>query len=151
MKRIIAALVPCLLVLTLASCQQTDHQLAERLTELHRVDHSVPTNEPDRIFTWIVPINGRDDLAVAVCNLDGISQGEAMIVDRATLETLWAFGGGQAELVADVSTRRIKTGSIVRAYISTARGRYLGFHEVIIHDDNTVKGLQSVSFTDDAR
>jgi hypothetical protein len=153
MKRMIAALAGCLIIVALAGCQQSDHQLAERLTELHRVDHTVPTNEPDRIFTWIVPIDGRDDLAVAVCNLDGISQGEAMIVDRKTLETLWAFGGGQAELVEDVSTRRVDSRgySIVRAYISTARGRHLGFHEVIVHDDNTVEGRQTVSFADEYR
>ncbi len=151
MKRMTAILIPCFIVLTLIGCVQTDHELAERLTELHRVDPAEATNEPDRIFTWIVPINGRPDLAVAICSLDGLSQGEAMIVDRNTLETLWAFGGGQAELVADVSTRRIEAGSIVRAYISTARGRYLGFHEVLIHDDDSVKGLQTISFTDDAR
>ena len=150
MKSLVTTSCLCLLLTGLLGCQESDDQLAVRLTELHRVDHSVPTNEPDPIYGWIVPVAGRPDLAVAVYFLDGIHQGGADVVERDSLNILCGFGGGQTEHVVDISTRRVQGGSIVRFYTTTARSRLVKLNVVLIHDDNTVEGLRTVSFVEQA-
>ena len=131
----------------LLGCQVSNDGLADRLTDSLRVDQTVPTNEPDLVCHQIVSVAGRDDLAVGICELDGLQRGEAFLVERDTLNILRRFGGGQAEYVDAVTTRRVKTGTLIKAYITATIGDDpRGIEQIVIHEDNTIEEMPFAPF-----
>ena len=111
---------------------------------LNREKPNTGDNEQDLIVTDVLPVEGRDDLAVAVCIYWGLGQGYAFLTRRDIFpyEELAMFGGDQYECVESVTSRRTPDGTIITVTHSTLRGNDAGTEELLVRTDGSLQWLK---------
>lgn len=111
---------------------------------LAREEPRAGSNEPDLIVTEVLPVEGQDDFAIAVCQYRDLWQGYALLVRRNEFpfEQLAMFGGDQVQYVESVTSRLTPAGSIITASHKTVRGNDAGTEELLIRTDGSLKWLK---------
>lgn len=111
---------------------------------LNRLKSESGLNEPDLRVTDLLPVEGKDQLAIAICRYTN-GQGYAILIRRNQLpfEQLAMFGGDQYEQVNSLTSKRTSNGTVITVNHKTIRGNNAGIEKLLIRKDGSLKWLKN--------
>jgi hypothetical protein len=123
--------------------------VAGEVVAAQRVNRAVAgtsANEPDLIVRDVLAVEGRDDLAIVVCEEHGLLQGYALLLQLGTHppeELIW-FNGEQCDYIDSVSTEQTADGALITVRHKTCHGNDSGTETVVVRPDNSLRWIETL-------